>query len=209
MVFIPDSYIKNYITNSSYQIPDKSYKSTHSDVVISMDVDVYLNSYIQSLEVFFTQSSPKEVIKLKFDELLVNIFTSKSHSLIADYFFSLLDDQSVQLQRIMEENYMYNLGIDAYARLCNMSLSSFKRKFQSTYDISPKKWVTKRRIERATRLIETTDKTVSEIALECGFEDLSHFTKVFKSEKASLLPSTKIPDPNSLYFGLFILARCA
>ena len=41
-------------------------------------------------------------------------------------------------------------------------------------------YVLKKRIDRARYLIITTDKKISDIASECGFNDMSYFSKIFK-----------------------------
>ena len=61
-----------------------------------------------------------------------------------------------------------------------MSLSTFKRNFKSVFNESPGRWITDKRITLASQFLNASDKTVSEIAYDCGFEDPSHFIKVFK-----------------------------
>jgi len=45
-----------------------------------------------------------------------------------------------------------------------------------------------RRLRKAAQLLQTTDKTVQQIADECGFESLSHFSRYFKA-KFGITPS--------------------
>ena len=64
-----------------------------------------------------------------------------------------------------------------------MSLSTFKRNFKSVFNESPGRWITNEKITLATQFLKTSEKTVNEIAYDCGFEDPSHFIKVFKNRK--------------------------
>jgi len=80
----------------------------------------------------------------------------------------------------MEANYMFNLTIDEYARIAGRSTASFKREFQEHYGTSPGKWLTNRRLEHTKLLLTTSKKTIGEIIYDCGFENVSHFSRVFK-----------------------------
>jgi AraC-like DNA-binding protein len=64
--------------------------------------------------------------------------------------------------------------------LANRSLASFKREFKDFYHVSPGKWLTRKRLQRAKRYLETSEKNISEVAFENGFTNLSHFSRIFK-----------------------------
>jgi AraC-like DNA-binding protein len=87
----------------------------------------------------------------------------------------------------METNFCYNLSIEEFARLCHRSLSSFKRDFIKHFNISPGKWLKDKRLDYSTILLKTSELNISQIVFECGFEDLSHFSKSFK-EKFNMSP---------------------
>ena len=86
------------------------------------------------------------------------------------------------MRRIMEDNYCYNLSLEAYARMCGRSLSAFKRDFQQLFKAPPGRWLREQRLRRAKLLLSAGDLQVSEVAFQCGFENLSHFSKAFKEE---------------------------
>lgn len=186
MIFIPDEFIEKFMLKFSDTISSKKNDGHfESDGVLRVNVDDFLLSYIKSLEVYFeAQDHPNaSVIRLKFEELLLNIFTSKKNQEIASYLYSLQSSNSVQLKQIMMDNYPYNLKLEEYAQLANMSLSTFKRNFKSVFKESPGRWIVNKKIALATQFLKTSDKTVNEIAYDCGFEDPSHFIKVFKKRE--------------------------
>lgn len=183
MVFIPDDFIKQFIQRfSSIVAKTESSESTNTDAVIRIQLDAYLQGYINSLAAFLSSPSypDKNLLKLKFEELLLNIFTNPIHKTLAQYLFSINKEQSAQLQQVMEENFAYCLNLEQYAELCNMSLSSFKRNFKEVYNSSPGKWLSKKRLDLASNLLKTTDKPVNVVGFECGFEEPSSFIRAFK-----------------------------
>ncbi|MBC7851138.1 MAG: helix-turn-helix transcriptional regulator [Chitinophagaceae bacterium] len=105
----------------------------------------------------------------------------QNHELLS-YFFSLLTEpQSVSLQRVMEDNFCFNLKLEEFAQLSNRSLSAFKRDFQKQFNTTPGKWLLEKRLDNAMHLLSNMNKTVGETAFENGFENPSHFSRAFKS----------------------------
>jgi AraC-like DNA-binding protein len=88
----------------------------------------------------------------------------------------------------MNKNFIFNLPIDAFAKLTGRSLSGFKRDFQESFNTSPKKWLKEKRLQEAYYLIKHKNKKPTDIYLDLGFENLSHFYYSFK-EKYGLTTS--------------------
>jgi AraC-like DNA-binding protein len=82
----------------------------------------------------------------------------------------------------MEANFCYNLKIEDYARLCHLSLSVFKRAFKQFYKTTPAAWLKQRKLDLSHHRLLTSDLPISQVSFECGFEDASHFIRVFKAK---------------------------
>lgn len=187
MIFMPDDFIQRFMTKFSETVGSPTVDAPVSDSVMRVTVDDFLTSYVQSLEAYFISNlqPDKNILQLKFEELLLNIFTRSAHQDIANYFKLLNMDSKIQLEQIMRANFAYNLKLNDYAHLCNMSLSSFKRTFKTVFNTSPGKWLCKKKVSMAERLLKTSDKTIGQVAFDTGFEDTSHFIKVFKQQFGS------------------------
>jgi AraC family transcriptional regulator len=72
-----------------------------------------------------------------------------------------------------------DFSLEQIARECRLSVSHFARAFTRSTGISPHRWLMQRRVEVAKDLMLTTDSSLAEISLRCGFFDQSHFTRVF------------------------------
>jgi AraC family transcriptional regulator len=71
------------------------------------------------------------------------------------------------------------LSLNQIARECRLSASHFVRAFTRSTGISPHRWLMQRRVDVAKDLMLSTDTSLVEISLKCGFSDQSHFTRVF------------------------------
>ena len=103
------------------------------------------------------------------------------------YINSIDDQYKTPLWQVMEANYTFNLAIEEFARIAQRSVATFKREFHEYYHTTPGKWLTQKRLEYAKDLLDTSKKNVSEIADESGFENITHFSRIFK-EKYGLSP---------------------
>ncbi|MCB0277988.1 MAG: helix-turn-helix transcriptional regulator, partial [Calditrichaeota bacterium] len=85
-------------------------------------------------------------------------------------------------------NFCYNMSLEEFAKMCHRSLSSFKRDFFNHYQTTPGKWLLAKRLAYAGELLLKENASITQVAFDCGFEDVSHFTRVFK-EKYDRTPS--------------------
>lgn len=72
-----------------------------------------------------------------------------------------------------------NVSIEEIAAACNLSRSYFIRAFRETTQRTPHQWQLERRVEEARELLRRSDRSLSDIAIACGFSDQSHFTRTF------------------------------
>jgi AraC-like DNA-binding protein len=80
-------------------------------------------------------------------------------------------------------NYAQPLSTADLAAKVSLSVSQFDRQFKKRFGTTPRKYVTNVRINAACELLSSTDLTISDIALETGFYDQSHFTNQFTKIK--------------------------
>lgn len=182
-LFIPDDFIKSFLQKNPefVKIPQNV---SEQDSVLRVNSDELLENYFNSIASYLSLSQkPNDaLLKLKFEELLLHLCTNARHQPVKDYFASLCDSQSHQIRTVMESNFAYNLKIEDYARLCHQSLSSFKRSFSQIYKTTPAAWLKERKLSMAHQLLLTSDLPIGQISFRCGYEDTSHFIRVFKEK---------------------------
>jgi len=189
-VFIPDDFIRQFMQRNSALLTAQQKHTPQQDAVIPVESDELLQNYYHSIQSWLRLSQkPNQQLWLhKFEELLLSLCSSKKHAGLTGYFASLCQNQQHQMATIMEANFAYNLKLEEYAQLCNMSLSTFKRSFRQQYLVNPAQWLKSKKLQLAAHKLMATTLSISQIAFECGFEDTSHFIRVFK-EKYSQTPA--------------------
>lgn len=87
----------------------------------------------------------------------------------------------------IHENYMESILLRDIAAEANVSIGECCRCFSELVRESPNRYLLGYRISRAMEMLNRTELSVTEIALECGFHDTSHFIQYFK-KKTNMTP---------------------
>lgn len=188
LFFIPDQFICDTLKSRSGPMGKVNH---HYGPVMQLNTNPKLEAFFISMSSYFssTKEPDKGLLELKFRELILTIADDPQNAELLSYFCALMHEpQSVSLQRIMNDNYCFNLSLEQYAILCNRSLSAFKRDFQETMKTTPGKWLLEKRLNHALALLSVKGKNITEVAFESGFENASHFTRSFK-KRFQLTPS--------------------
>ena len=90
-------------------------------------------------------------------------------------------DIIIEITQYIKEHYSEKIRLSDMAQQYNYSLSHLSRKFYSETGMCFSDYVQRIRVEQGCRLLETSDKKVSEIASLCGYDNIKFFNKVFKS----------------------------
>jgi len=87
-----------------------------------------------------------------------------------------------QLRRVCEHIAAHledPLAIEDLANLARVSAGHFNRAFRRSLGVTPHTFILSKRIDRAKDLLLTTEAPIREIALDCGFSDQAHLTRLF------------------------------
>ncbi len=176
LFFLKDSFLKEFIQGI------KVYEKPKDELVpVSViSVDKRLMGFIESLKPLMKEknSIDENLIKLKMFELLYDLGNINKNLL--NQLLQLNQQTRQNLDYVLENNYMNPVSMEDLAYLSGRSLSGFKRDFSNQFKIPPSQWIRERRLARAKELLETTEMTVTDICLASGFENVSHFSRLFK-----------------------------
>jgi transcriptional regulator GlxA family with amidase domain len=84
------------------------------------------------------------------------------------------------LKVYVEENLDAQIRISTLANISRLSRSYFSMAFKRSLGETLHTYLTRRRVARAQELMLVTDQVLSQIALDCGFCDQAHLSRVFR-----------------------------
>ncbi|CAH0132306.1 MULTISPECIES: AraC family transcriptional regulator [unclassified Pedobacter] len=141
-----------------------------------------LESCLASLIPYFDVESefPESLATLKIEEAIniLRLIDPSIDSVLANFDVP----GKIDLIDFMQRNFMFNMSLEKLGYLTGRSLSTFNRDFKKLFHTTPQKWLTDKRLELAHYYLTEKKKKPTEIYLEVGFEDLSHFSFIFKKK---------------------------
>jgi AraC family transcriptional regulator len=87
--------------------------------------------------------------------------------------------QERRCKELMNARIGEQISLRELAQECRLSISHFAAAFRQSTGESPHRWLMKRRVETAKEMLLSSELALSAIALDCGFADQSHLTRVF------------------------------
>ncbi|WP_229216121.1 helix-turn-helix domain-containing protein [Dyadobacter frigoris] len=139
-----------------------------------------LKSCLASLIPYFelNESLPDVIASIKIEEAITILRTIDPD---IDHLLANFDEPGkISLVDFMEQNYMFNMPMDKFGYLTGRSLTTFKRDFKKVFRTTPQKWLMEKRLELAHYQIREKNRKPSDVYLEAGFENLSHFGYAFR-----------------------------
>jgi AraC family transcriptional regulator, exoenzyme S synthesis regulatory protein ExsA len=185
--YCPDDYLKKVFDEYRLHFSLKNITAPSPDMLIEIEVNAATRAFFYSIVPYFKQKPQpvEDLLALKFKELIFSLLSNPANLALLSYVNQLSGQRRPFLQDIMEANFTFNLSLAEFARIAQRSLATFKREFIETYHTTPGKWLSEKRLEYAQHLLDTSAKNVSEIACDCGFENATHFSRVFKEKYKS------------------------
>lgn len=142
----------------------------------------FLHSYFISLAPYInkTKEATPRLAELKIREAIELLLDSNPD--LQYVLFDFAKPHLVDLEEFMNNNFMFNISIEAFAKLTGRSISGFKRDFSKIFNCPPQQWLKEKRLEEAYYLIKYKRKKPTDFYLDLGFENLSHFYYSFKQK---------------------------
>jgi len=185
LVFFTDDVLINFISAEKTNI-----KNTGAlPELLKIKCDELIEVYFSSIQLLNKQNcNSPALVRVKLLEFL-HILNSYDNRIFQAVFQSKRSSISPKrnLTRLLNNSDTLKLSINDLANLSGRSTSTFTRDFKAIYDTSPKKWLQNKRLERAYEQLTNTELTVTHVAADLGYENVSHFIKSFK-EKYNITP---------------------
>lgn len=178
IITFDEGFLKKFVARHSYAVE----AADHDDSFIFMNEDALLKNFVHSLEPYYngTEQLDDDFVDIKREELLMILL--KNNPALKNIFFNFNIPHKIDLEHFMNQNYKFNISLERFAFMTGRSLSTFKRDFKAVFNMAPGKWLVKKRLQEAYFLLDKAHQKPSDIYIDLGFEDLSHFSFAFKKE---------------------------
>lgn len=178
---INDELLKDFLTTQQVNVP----LMTEELGAQVSPMSARLVAYCWSLAPYFNDPSQVNpgLLRLKVMELLFNVMDCSKN--IFRQMLQLRQPVKVDVHRVVEDNYTSPITLEELAYLSGRSLSSFKRDFQSIYGETPAKWIREKRLSKARQILQSSRMSVADVAYSLGFENPTHFSRIFKERFGS------------------------
>lgn len=163
-------YLKEFFQTLNRRKIPKDAKREKASLVKFPSNRLDVRSLFESLLPYFEAgiSPDDDVLKLKMSEGMLAIL--KTDENLYATLFDFADPWKIDIVDFMEKNYMNDLSMNELAYYTGRSLATFKRDFKKVSEITPQKWLIRRRLEAARELICKGGRKISDICFDVGFK---------------------------------------
>lgn len=179
--------LKDLFVNELPALIERNTRKPETRLVIPEDT---IAKFIESLEFYFKNPTlvSEELLGLKIKELILLLVQTKNVDSILELVSDLYSSRTISLKKVIDLHLYSNLTMAELAKMCKLSLSSFKREFKKIFDDSPANYMLNAKLSKARELLRISDLPINEVAYEIGFNDPLYFTRQFK-KKVGTSPS--------------------
>jgi AraC-like DNA-binding protein len=182
-------YTSDFIPQSGFNF----YSTFLDDINFKLDVD-FCSTTMNDLCQIMLRENEQELIDYGMIRHLLNAVLSKLETATKKQFLDEKSSGNSQLitfnnfLQILEYNFKRAVGVEFYAEKLNMSARNLNLISQSVFGKSITEIIETRKLIEARQLLLTSDKTVSEIGFELGYNEKSYFSRVFR-KKTGITPT--------------------
>jgi AraC-like DNA-binding protein len=183
LIFFSDKVLADFYLKYDKLIAQVKPKSKlTSEPYLAFKKDDFVWNFIGSLNLLFqnTAAISTEMKLLKFEELMLHLLQNYPEKLLSFQWNKKSEFDDLLIRKAVETNVVNKISVEELAFLCNVSISTFKRRFEKIYGTSPSKWILQRRMEIARDLLTRHHEKPSEVFHKVGYENHSSFTESFK-----------------------------
>lgn len=195
MFFLKDEFLQDFIRIANI----KNISSTEAAPLAVKPVNERMQKFFESIIPYFNEPTNVDegLLKIKMLELLYDVAATDKDLL--QQLLQMKKPVKANLAEIVEANFATPITIEQLAYLSGRSLASFKRDFNDIFNMPPSEWIRLKRLNKAKEALENTNLSVLDVCYMVGFENPSHFSRIFK-EHFGYTPSAvrqSVDEPNS------------
>ena len=144
---------------------------------------VKLNQHRSKIQNLILELIHETSHQIKFHEEMSNSILSTLIVTIQRILLSDVEETTGNCKKIKEfidYNYHENMSLDSLSKTLYVSKHHLSHMFKNEFGTSPIKYLIQKRMLAAKELLETTDKSIADIAVCVGYDDVTYFSQIFK-----------------------------
>jgi AraC-like DNA-binding protein len=175
-IFFDDDYLLQLIGKYALQTSQQSC----STLVLPFGNEEKIIRLTQNIVSTHTKKCSHRItlLTLQVELLILELFTAFPRT--GTFFRHILDTSGERMRYILESNIDILHTVSDMQKLLRMGTTTFHQHFRRQFGISPKTWLDTQRMKKAMFLLTSTDKSITEVATECGYATASWFIVQFK-----------------------------
>jgi AraC-like DNA-binding protein len=179
LFFFDNNILTDFFLKYPHILHGKVATIEREEPFIAFAHDDFLRNFLRSLELMLAGGRPisRDMRILKFEELMLYMADKYPGEILS---LRTNNKEEHDFRHAVEAHIENNITVDELAFLCNMSTSTFKRRFAKVYGIAPSKWFLQKRMEIAATLLLNNREKPSDVYHKVGYENHSSFTQSFK-----------------------------
>lgn len=176
-ILFPEALLKKFYATRTENPAEGKWKGH-----LALEQHPLLESLFSSLVPYFEMRDelPPELTEIKIAECLTVLDACNPD--VKRLFSDFQEPGKVNLAEFMDRHFLFNLPLEKFAYLSGRSLTTFKKDFRKVFKTTPGRWLIRKRLEHAHYQIAVQKRKPSEIFIDAGFENLSHFSFAFKKQ---------------------------
>ena len=178
--FLPDFLGKDFFKIPEMTAVDALFERAKKGIRFNIDIKKRIGAKIEALVEL--EGVPRIT---SFIEILNDLATTDDYTLLnADGFAfetNYQDSNKIELvYKHINENFKEHISLDTVSDLVSMTVPAFCRYFKKSTGKTFTKIVNEYRVVHATKLLAESTMSITDVSFECGFNNFSHFNKLFK-----------------------------
>lgn len=181
LFFFDNNLLADFFTRHA-ALTGEPAKQPENRPFLLLEKDEFLANFTRSLDYMLNGDKPvyHDLQKVKLEELFLYLAVQYPGQIQQIRNMNAAAGDDLVVRQAVTSHISNNITVEELAFLCNMSLSTFKRRFARIYGNSPNRWLLEKRMERAAAMLRQNDRKANEIYYELGYENLSSFVQSFK-----------------------------
>ena len=176
IIYFDDKFIFDLLLK--YKINLNSIKED-SIIKINYVNDNLLKINISLFENYLNKNLDNNLLKLKIEEILLHSLRINK-KLFSSFIQAITATSQDRIKFILESNIDLIQTINDMCSLTRLSENQLRRYIKKEFNLTPKIWIDTKRLEKATLMLNNTEKTITDISSECGYSTVSWFISQFK-----------------------------